>query len=115
MITDLAAIDQCDAAMLQRPHQLLHVVVIDGVDVRRDDQDGVAGCGLAPAVECAPKGEVLVGDGDDPATSRLGHLDGPVCGAGIDENQLVGGLRLGGQSVQKPTQMRLFIERADHR
>ena len=83
--------------------------------MRRDDQERVAGGGLASAVECAPKGEVVVGDRDDLASGRLGHVDRAVRGAGVDENQLVGGLRLGRQSVQKAPEMRLLVERADDR
>ena len=114
MIADLASIGERDVRVLQGPRELLDVIVVERVDVRRDDQERVAGGGLAPAVECASERELLLGDGDDLAAGCLGHLDGTVRGAGVDENQLVGRLRLSRQAMQQPPQVRLLIERADH-
>ena len=70
VIADLASVGERDVRVLQGPDQVLYVVVVERIHVRRNDQERVAGGGLASSVECAPEGEIVFGDRDDLASRR---------------------------------------------
>ena len=65
VIADLATVGERDIRVLEGPDELLYVVVVERIDVRRHDQECLAGRGLAAAVQSAPEGEFVFGDRDD--------------------------------------------------